>query len=63
MKWNTPKQGDTKTLVKFLFLPLTLKNKTKWFASATIRYKYSKYMEHYDMGSLEKYKWIPYEFV
>lgn len=61
MKWQKPVvlNGDTKTVTKFLWWPLTLLHDghwvTRWLESATIEYRYKR---GYDDD-----QWAPVTFV
>lgn len=58
MRWikKTPKTGYVRVIKKFLFLPLTLNNETRWLEFATIM---QVYVTHYYMDS----EWVSKEFI
>lgn len=70
MRWKqkeSPREGDEKTKVSYLFLPLTLNKETRWLEFAKIKYKYLlvESWEYMDMGAVEtsEYKWVHVEFL
>ena len=36
MRWKNPKQGDRSTVTKFLLIPVTIGDETRWLEKATI---------------------------
>ena len=55
MKWNTPRFGDEKIVTKFLWLPVWVNHEYRWLETATIRYDYVCFGNHY--------YWRPIEFL
>jgi len=67
-----PKIGDTKTIKRFLYFPLTLGNETRWWETANIECEYTKSIKAenvFDMFFSDfeitgiKYYWIKVKFV
>lgn len=64
MRWKTPNVGDTKTIRKFLWFPLTIHGETRWLEFASVAYTYT--CERYlDSDFVWKYYWLwtPANFV
>ncbi len=55
MRWHRPKTGDTRIIKKFLLLPKTIGNQTRWLEWANIVQKYAYYERWYD------YRWLDVE--
>jgi len=41
MRWPVPSYGDTKIVTKFMWLPISAGNETRWLETATILYHYT----------------------
>jgi hypothetical protein len=65
MRWKNKKHniGDVKTVRKFLWLPLTIKNETRWFEFAYVTYVYTVYLNPYDVEHAVKYGWRAIKFM
>lgn len=55
MKWQHPRVGDRRVVSKFLWLPTTIDNETRWLEYATIVEVYEPW---YD-GITGGWRWIP----
>jgi hypothetical protein len=53
----------TKTVTKFLWLPLTLCGQTRWLTFATILYRDEGEMEPYERGAVWMENWKPVAFL
>jgi hypothetical protein len=49
MRWQNPKPGETRVIKKFLWLPVTLDDETRWLETAEIK---QVYVAFYDGGNL-----------
>ena len=54
-----PKFGEVRIIKRFLFLPLTIKNKTLWFKTVYIKQSYFVEITRYE----EKIYWKNLEFL
>lgn len=57
MRWryNYPRHLDVRTVRRFLFIPLTVNDITRWLEYATIE---QKYICSWDGGSWYNIKWV-----
>ena len=76
MRWKkkahkSPKIGDKKSKLKFLWCPLCLNNECRWLEIAKIEYKYLQFEDieimqagsFFDVVPTTKNKWVPQRFL
>lgn len=66
MRWNLKpkkpaKEGDTKEVRRFLFLPLVIGSDVRWLETAVVRYEC--YYGYAESGDFKVLKWRPVEFL
>ena len=58
-----PKIGTIDVRIKFLWLPLTIGDETRWMEKATIVYEYRYVDDHYGDYAIKVKDWVPIRFV
>jgi hypothetical protein len=65
IKHHPPVPGDKKIVEKFLWLPIRIKNETRWLENVSIQYEYIRYGTHdTNTDIVKRYDaWIPIKFI
>ena len=60
-----PTEGDIKTVTKFLWLPITLGNETRWLERATMQMQYTGFNSYVPDSKIvcRGYWWRPERFI
>lgn len=59
IKHTKPTVGDTRTISKFLWFPLTIGNETRWFETTTWTERYTNVAVFRDIVPESDHIWIP----